>query len=195
MQKDLKIGKALRKPSLIIGSLLLVAMIGVSGCSSSNTTSDQSTTQTQSNQGQTKQGQPGQGQRTRNPAEMAAMEIRRLQSNQQNALTSDQKDKIKPILQDLINETNPSQDFLQQKADAINAVLTDQQKSYLKTATQRPSKGSNQNNQNSNTQNNQNNSNGNNGNGVKPQGGANGQQPRGTFNPQDIYKQVLDALK
>ena len=180
-----------RKAWIIVGSLLMVVMIGASGCSSTQTTSAQPASQAQTNQGQTNKGQTGQGQRVRNPAQQAAMEIRRLQSNQQYALTSDQKDKIKPILQELISTSNPSQDVLQQKADAINAVLTDQQKSYLATATQRPSKG---NNQNSNNQNNSNNSSGNN-NGTSPQGGAGGQQTRGTFKPQDIYQQVLDSLK
>jgi hypothetical protein len=196
MQKNFKVPKTLRRSSLIIGSLLLAVLLGVSGCGSSNSTSAQTSSQSQTNQGQTTQGQNGQGQRTRNPAQQAAMEIRRLQSNQQNALTSDQKEKIKPILQELISTTTPSQDFLQQKADAINAVLTDQQKSYLASVTQKPAKRNNQNsnnqNSNSNTQANQN---GNKQNASSPQGGTNGQQTRGTFNPQEIYQQVLDSLK
>ncbi|WP_407313126.1 hypothetical protein [Desulfosporosinus sp. SB140] len=191
--KKLLIKKTLRKPSLLLGSLLLIAVIGVSGCSSSNANSAQSTDQSQTNQSKTTQGQSGQGQRTRNPAQQAAMEIRRLQSDQQNALTSEQKDKLKPILQDLINTTSPSQDFLQQKADAIKAVFTDQQKSFLATPPQRPAKGNNQNSNNQSNQNNQNQNSQNNSNGNNKQGGANG-QTRGTFNPQDIYKQILDSL-
>jgi hypothetical protein len=189
MEKRNKPKATPKKPWLIVGSLLILVMIGTAGCGSSGT-STQSTSQAQTNQGQANQGQPGQGQRVRNPAQQAAMEIRRLQNNQQNALTSDQKAKIKPILQDLINTASPSQDFLQQKADAINAVLTAQQKSYLATATKRPGNG---NNQNSNSQSNQSNSKGNNNSGVKTQGGNGGQ--RGSFNPQDIYQQVLDSLK
>lgn len=169
-----------QKPWLIVGSLLILVMIGTAGCGSSGTSS-QTTSQVQSTQGQTNQGQ----RQVHNPAVQAAMEIRRLQSNQQNALTTAQKDKIKPILQELINLSNPSQDVLQQKADAINAVLTSQQKSFLATAVkQRPSNG---NTQNSNTQDSTNNTN--------SQGGANAQRTKGTFNPQDIYKQVLDLLK
>jgi len=178
-----------RKPWLIVGSLLMFVLLGASGCSPSQGTSAQPASQAQTNQGQ-----PGKGQRVRNPAEQAAMEIRRLQSDQQNALTSDQKAKIKPILQELISSSNPSQDVLQQKADAINAVLTDKQKSYLATPTQRPSQGNNQNSNNPNS-NYSNNSNGNKTNGTNPQGGAGSQQTRGTFNPQGIYQQVLDSLK
>ena len=71
--------------------------------------------------------------KAQNPALKATMDISRLQRDQQNALTSDQKAKLKPILQELISTTNPSQDILQQKADAINAVFTDQQKTFLAT--------------------------------------------------------------
>lgn len=191
MKKIIKGQGTHRKSWLVVGSLLMLVMIGASGCSSTQTTSTQPTSQAQSSQGQTNQGQTGQGQRVRNPAQQAAMEIRRLQSNQQYALTSDQKVKIRPILQELISTSNPSQTVLQQKADAINAVLTDQQKSYLATAAQRPSKGNNQSSTNST---NSTNSKGNN-NGTNPQGGASGQQTRGTFKPQDIYQQVLDSLK
>ncbi|HBW35733.1 hypothetical protein [Desulfosporosinus sp. BICA1-9] len=52
-------------------------------------------------------------------------------------LTSDQKDKIKPILQLLMDTANPSQEFLQQKAEAINAVFTEKQKTFLSTNTQK----------------------------------------------------------
>ncbi|AFM39917.1 hypothetical protein Desaci_0862 [Desulfosporosinus acidiphilus SJ4] len=191
MQKLFQFKKALKKPSLITGALLLAALIGVSGCGSSTAASASSTTQAQSSsQGQTKQGQSAQGQRTLNPAQQAAMEIRRLENNQQNPLTSDQKDKLKPILQALISTSNPSQDFLQQKADAINAVFTDQQKSYLATPPQRPSNGTNQNANNKSS--NQNSQNANNANGSNTQRRSG--QNRGTFNPQQFYQQVLDSL-
>lgn len=189
MVKQFKNQGISRKPWLIVGSLLMLVIIGASGCSSSQATSAQPTSQTQSDQGQSNQGQPGQGQRVRNPAEQAAMSIRRLQGNPQNALTSDQKDKIKPILQELIDTANPSQDVLQQKADAINAVLTDQQKSYLASSPQRPAKGNAQN------PDKQNNSNGNKPKGTDSPGGPDGQQNRANFKPQDIYQQVLDSLK
>ncbi|KLU65388.1 hypothetical protein DEAC_c25250 [Desulfosporosinus acididurans] len=192
MQKRFLVQKAWKKPSLLIGALLLATLIGVSGCGSttaSSSNSDQSTTQSQSTQGQTSQGQATQTKRTINPAQQAAMEIRRLENSQQNPLTSDQKTKLKPILQELIKTTSPSQDFLQQQADAINAVFTDQQKTELKSAPQRPSKGSNQNtNSQSQTQNNQSG----NTNGSNSQRRAGGQ--RGTFNPQQFYQQVLDSL-
>lgn len=173
---------------ITIGILLMVALIGASGCSQSKTTTAPSTSTEQANQGQTTQGQPTQGQRVRNPALQAAMEIRRLQSDTQNALTSDQKEKLKPILQDLINTPNASEDILKQKADAINAVFTDQQKSSLTTP--RTPNGNNQN---------ANNSNGNSTKGNSPQGGAGngtgGKQAGSGLNPQDMYQQVLDSLK
>ncbi|EGW37213.1 hypothetical protein [Desulfosporosinus sp. OT] len=133
MEKQNKIQGFSSKPWILVGILLLIVSIGTVGCSSSKATTAQSTNQEQATQGQTNQGQPGQGQRVRNPALTAAMEIRRLENDQQNPLTSDQKEKLKPILQELINTPNASQDILQQKADAINAVFTDQQKSSLTT--------------------------------------------------------------
>lgn len=183
-----------KKSFLILGILFLV-VVGASGCGS-----DQTAATPQTNQGQTNQGQM-----QRNPALQAAMEIRRLQGDSQLALTSDQKTKIKPILQDLINTSNPSQDFLQQKADTINAVFTDQQKSYLTNRTRGNNQTNNQNGNNSN-----NNGNGprggnpnggnrpngsNNPNGNNRQGGApNSNQNGRSIQPQDIYKQVLDSL-
>ncbi|MDQ7093809.1 hypothetical protein REC12_09415 [Desulfosporosinus sp. PR] len=197
MKKIFSIPKTLRKPSLLLGSLLLIAVLGVSGCGSSNANATQSTSQSQTDQSQAKQGQSGQGQKMRNPAQQAVMEIRRLQTNQQNPLTSDQKTKLKTILQSLISTTNPSQDFLQQQADAINAVFTDQQKSFLATPPQRPTKGNNKSSGNQENQNGQNNQSSQNAqtnpNGNNKQGGTNG-QPRGSFNPSDFYKQVLDSL-
>lgn len=188
MVKQSKTQRTSRKPWILVGVLLTIVLIGASGCSQSKATSTPSTSQEQPNQGRPNQGQPGQGQRSRNPALQAAMEIRRLQSDSQNALTSDQKDKIKPILQELIDTStaNPSQDILQQKADAINAVLTDQQKSSLTKP--RTSNG---------TIPNENTTKGNN-----PQGGtgagaggADGRQAGSAMKPQTIYQQVLDSLK
>ena len=221
MEKKLNVQRTVRKPSLIIGAVLLAAVVGISGCGAAATaasgTSGQSS-QTQSN------GQSGQGQHMRNPAQMAAMSIRRLEADTQNPLTADQKNKLKSILQDLVNTTNPTQDFLQQKADAINAVFTDQQKSDLSSANsqgrpQRQAQGGGQGNASSsssssssnsgstsgsssgsssgNTSGNQgaNKAGGQNGsvNGSYPRGGANG-QPKGNFNPQEIYQQILDSL-
>ncbi|MDR3542300.1 MAG: hypothetical protein P4L69_15260 [Desulfosporosinus sp.] len=143
--------KSPRRPWLVVGLVLSLAIVGVGGCGakaattatttpaasstqvSSTSTSDETATQPPTS------GQETQGQTvpkpTLNPAVEAAMEIRTLQGNQQMVLTSDQKDKIKPILQLLIDTTNPSQDFLQQKAEAIKVVFTDQQKNYLSTNT------------------------------------------------------------
>ncbi|MDP4126434.1 MAG: hypothetical protein Q8912_05790 [Bacillota bacterium] len=179
-----------KKSWIVVGMLLSLTLIGLGGCGSTTTTSTpaasttQSSTSSQANQGQNAQ-RPSQ-----DPALKAVMEIRRLQSNPQNALTTDQKAKIKPILQELISISNPSQDILQQKANAINAVFTDQQKSYL---TNRPN--SQRNNQNGNNSQGGNTPNGNNSNGDnRKNGGGNGQNGR-TFNPKDIYQQVLDSLK
>jgi len=119
-----------------------------------------------------------------NPAIEAAMGIRRLQGNQQMVLTSDQKDKIKPILQLLIDTSNPSQDFLQQKADAIKAVFTEQQKTYLSTNTPKDNpKGNSQNGQEQPKDQ------------PKGQNGApHGNQTAPTGQLQDIFKQVLASL-
>jgi len=176
----------LGKPKMLVGILLMAVLIGTSGCSASKATAAQATP-----------GQSGQGQRVRNPAQQAATEIRRLQSDPQNALTSEQKVKIRPILEELIKTSNPSQDVLQQKADAINAVLTEPQKSYL--TTQKASSGGRPSgNSPSGNSPNPNSPNGNNSTkGDNPQGGgaSAGKQNGGTFNPQDIYQQVLDSLK
>lgn len=183
MLKQSQAHKSNRKPRIVLGVMLSLTLIGVAGCGSTTTTSTPATQSSTSSQG--KQGQPAQRQ-TQNPAAKAVMEIRRLQSNPQNALTTDQKNKIKPILQELISTSNPSQDILQQKADAINAVLTDPQKSYLAT---RPNSPANSQRQGGN------NSTGNNPNGGNQKSGAGNNQTGSTFNPQNIYQQVLDSLK
>ncbi|MDR3585849.1 MAG: hypothetical protein P4L59_11075 [Desulfosporosinus sp.] len=201
----------LRKPWIVVGMLLSLVIIWVGGCGSKTATSTpaasttQSTTSAQSNpsaqasttapdassasatqlttSSQETQGQTAQ-KPTLNPAVEAAMGIRRLQDNQQMALTSDQKDKIKPILQLVVDTTNPSQDFLQQKADAIKAVFTDQQKTYLSTNTPKG-------NPNGNSQNGQD----------QPKDQTEGQSgvPKGDQTApsgqlQNIFKQVLASL-
>ncbi|MDR3583786.1 MAG: hypothetical protein P4L59_00495 [Desulfosporosinus sp.] len=199
MQKQSQVHKSIRKSWIVVGALLSLTVIGVSGCGSPTTTSTpvapatQSSTSSQANQGKTAK------QSNQNPALRAVMEIRRLQSNQTNALTTDQKDKIKPILQVLISTANPTQDILQQNADAINAVLTDQQKSYLTT---RPnSQGSSQAGSNATGSNatgsnaTGSNPNASNPNASNPTKGT-GNTPTGrSNNPQVIYQQVLDSLK
>lgn len=188
-----KVQRTSRKPWIIVGVLSFLVLIGVGGCGASQSTSLQSPTRGQSSQGQTVQGQTyqgqqNQGQRSRNPVMQVAAEISRLQRDQQNALTNDQKNKIKPILQELINTANPSQDILQQKADAINAVLTEQQKGYL--AAQRNPQGNNQNKNNPNGNNpNRNNQQG------GPRGGPGANNQTGPSNPQDLYQRLLDSLK
>jgi len=179
-----------KKSWITVGILLLVVLIGADGCSASKATPAATTPAPATTQQPTTQGQAAQGQRVRNPALQAAMEIRRLQSDTQNALTSDQKDKLKPILQELISTSDPSQEVLQQKADAINAVLTDQQKTALTKA--RTPNGNNQNansgtaspTQKTPTQ-------GGGGTGA----GTGGKQAGSQVTPQAMYQQVLDSLK
>ncbi|KLU63727.1 hypothetical protein DEAC_c43620 [Desulfosporosinus acididurans] len=176
-----------KNPYLISGALLLLVAIVASGCGSSTSASAPSTpsnapgqtTTTQTNQ---QNSQVQHGPMATNPALQTVMEIRRLQSNSQTALTSDQKTKIKPILQNLINTSNPSQDFLQQQADAINALLTDQQKSYLKQPMTNQDR---ENNQNGSGQQ-KHSSNG--------TSGTQNNQKGHSFQPQDIYQQLLNSL-
>lgn len=191
--------------------IMLTCLIafGVTGCGSQPVSTNQ--TQTQSAQGQQETGQSGQGNPGRaqmNPAERAAMQVIQLERNKDQALTSDQAAKVKPVLQELIATTNPTTDFLQKEADTITGVFTDQQKSSL---TQRP-KENNQNNSN-------NGNNGNNGNSSaanpqnknnssstpnnadsstqSPRNNGSGNQDSGNrpqFSAQNIYQQALDAL-
>ncbi|TGE33296.1 hypothetical protein [Desulfosporosinus sp. Sb-LF] len=183
MLKQTQVHKSTKRTWIVAGMLLSFTIIGLSGCGSTNTTSSPATATTQSssssqqNQGQTTQ------KMVQNPALKAVMEISRLQRDQQNALTSDQKAKIKPILQELISTPDLSQDSLQQKADAINAVLTDQQKTVL-TAPRTPN----------GTKQNPNSSNGNSTNGNRPQGGTGGKQAGNAPKPGDMYQRVLDSL-
>lgn len=165
MVKLNRVQKSKSKPWIAVGIALSIMIIGVGGCGTTTEATSKSTNTNETAQGQTSQ-KP-----TLNPAMQAAMEIRRLQSNQEMVLTSDQKDKIKPIIQLLIDTTSPSQDFLQQKADAINAVFTEQQKTYLKSQTQKGDPNAN------------------------PNGNPSGdKQKNPSFQPQDIYKQLLSSL-
>lgn len=195
MRNSTPISGASKKSKIIAGALLLFITLGASGCGSSNAAAQQTnSSQTNANQTSPKQSQ-------RNPAMQAANELRRLQNDPQMALSSDQKGKLKPILQDLINTANPTTDDLQKQADAINALLTDTQKSYL--ASSRPN-GNNKNNPN-NTNSTGNNTNGNNPN-PNPSGknSPNGNnRPNGTpnnngngrsFDAKTIYQQVLDLI-
>lgn len=155
--------------------------------------------QSQNSASQNAQGSGPSGQvRTmmRNPAIQAASEIMRLQrSGGQNALTSDQTAKLKPILQNLINTGNPSQTFLQQQADAINAVFTSQQKSFL--SSQRNNFRGNYQGGGNGPSGSPNGGGAQGGNGTPGNGGfryrGNGQG--GKFQPADIYKLALNALK
>ncbi|MDR3602959.1 MAG: hypothetical protein P4L49_21205 [Desulfosporosinus sp.] len=193
MEKQSKTQEISKKSWLTVGILLMVVLIGASGCGQSQATTAPSTATTTAPS--TSQGQAAaKGQRVSNPALQAAMEIRRLENDQQNPLTSDQKDKLKPILQALISTSNPSQDILQQKADAINAIFTDQQKSTLTQA--RPSKGNKQN-ANSSTENSTQGTStqAGDGTGAKAAAGTGSKQPRSAVTPQTMYQQVLDSLK
>lgn len=198
MKNYLRISGTSTKTKILTGALVLLVALGTSGCGSSNTTTTQ-----QANSSQTNPGQAGQRQNQRNPALQAANELRRLQNDSQMALSSDQKEKVKPILQDLINTANPTSDYLQKQADAINTLLTDAQKNYLTSS--RPNGNNNSNNRNS-TGNNPNNGNNGNMNG-NPPGGNNpnpNNRPNGApnnngngraFDAKTIYQQVLDLLK
>ena len=194
MKKSSQVQRLMRKPWLVVGMLLSLAIIGVGGCgtkaaTSTPETSSTSTTDPSATQPTTSSQENEAAQKPAvNPAIEAAMGIRRLQGNQQMVLTSDQKDKIKPILQLLIDTSNPSQDFLQEKADAIKAVFTDQQKTYLSTNT---SKG----NPDGNSQNGQEQPKEKPRDQAKGQSGApNGNQTARSGQSQDIFKQVLASL-
>lgn len=172
---------------ILVGIILSAVLIGVSGCGAKDTSADPTPSSQQTTaSGQENQGQAAQ-QRASNPAVKAAMSIRRLQANEQMVLTGDQKEEVKPILQSLIDTADPSQTFLQEKADAMTAIFTDEQKTYLNTNTPKGSLNGNDQNERPeprdkpNTQ-----SNG--------QGGDPNRQAGVSSQPQDIFKQVLDSL-
>lgn len=114
------------------GILMIALIVGVGGCGSKATQSgapdqtQQSDSESQNNQGDSAK-RPG-----ANPAVAAAMSIRRLQGNEQVALTGEQKEAVKPILQSLIDTADPGEEFLREKAEAMEAVFSDEQKTYLK---------------------------------------------------------------
>jgi len=144
-----QVKKTTRKPWLVVGILLSLSVFGVGGCGTKAVTSSPDTSSIQSSTSSadgaatqdTTSSQENQSQNDQkpvlNPAIEATMSIRLLQENQQMVLSSDQKNSIKPILQLLIDTSNPSQEFLQQKAEAINAVFTEQQKTFLSTNTKK----------------------------------------------------------
>lgn len=192
-------GKIIMKKSLFIaGTLLVLITLGTAGCGSTSSNSQTSSNSANSSQ---MQGQAGPKQGQRNPALQAANEVRRLQNDTQMALSSDQKTKLKPILQDLINTTNTTSDYLQKQADTINALLTDQQKNYLTSS--RPNGGNNSNGAKGNNSSNsniakpntseQNAQGGNNPTNGAPQNRGNGQNGQ-SIDAKTIYQQVLDLI-
>lgn len=177
-----QVQKSKIKPWVVVGMLLSLTVIGVGGCGTKAATTG--TTATSSTTGTSATDQKS----ALNPAIEAAMGIRRLQDNQATVLTSEQKATIKPILQTLIDTSSPSQDFLQQKADAIKAVFTDAQKTYLSANTQKDKparnsqKGQGEAKEPPTDQ-------------TKGQSGApSGNQTASTDKSQDIFKQVLASL-
>lgn len=211
-----KKNKLLHKPKKMAAGTIITFLIafGIAGCGTQQAASTQQTqsqsTQNQSAQTQTDQEQKNPDQMSANPAVKAAMDVLQLQRSQQVVLTSEQSNTIKPILQELISTSNPTDDVLQTKADAITGVFTDQQKSFL---AQGP--GGNRHNGNNNSANPESSSNTSNpsdnssssanssssgGTNASPNGTktTNGTPPANndhSFNAQDIYKQALAALK
>lgn len=191
--------KKLKGRSLIITGVLLSALvIGVSGCGTKDTQSEvPSSTQQAGTEGQNLP-KDGSQKQTLNPAVEAAMSIRRLQADEEVALTSEQKEVVKPILQSLIDTTNPSEDFLKEKGEAIKAVFTEDQKTYLSTnAPQGGHQGDRQNGQPPQGEpkdqpQNQGNSEAK----EQPQGekGAPDQNTPPSFQATDIFQEVLDSL-
>lgn len=172
------------------GILMIALTVGVGGCGSNDT---QSGVPAQTQQSKTDD-QNTQGDITKrpaaNPAVEAAMSIRRLQGNEQVALTGEQKEVVKPILQSLIDTADPGEEFLQEKAGAMEAVFTDEQKAYL-------SEHSPQGNLQEKGQNNQSQGEAK----EPPKDQANGQpqgppdnQSQGTKGEKNIFQEVLDSL-
>lgn len=179
LKKQTKSWRNGKKSTAAVGIVLSLALLGAGGCGTTTTTTAASTPASSSSQqtGKTKQGQV-----FRNPAIRAVKDIRILENSQSVPLTTDQKSKLKPILQTLINASNPSQDFLHKQADAIKAEFTAEQKSVL--AQRKPSQGNQQN--------------GNRKSGTKAAGGrknrgANNRSKAAT-QPTEIYQQVLNSL-
>lgn len=228
MSKGIRIRAAHFKKALAVGALLVFTVASASGCGSqksTETTKLQSVNKTsQAEQTQkTKTNQTAQSKKTAssqtvkiadqkpgvsNPAVKAALDIIRIQRSQQAALTIAQCTAIKPILQELINASNPTQEFLQQKAESINAQLTEQQKTFLTQKLQgaQPQGGNPPSGTNAAAPPigapNGNPPGGNppggsspNGSSDKTQTGIPDSNPRPNMQPSDIYKQALTLLK
>lgn len=212
-QKRFKFSK-----KISIGVLLILILAVAAGCSSQKA-SETAQLEKTSTASPSSQSQDTAGKMQDNPAVQAAMNILRLQRNTEVALTSAQCTSIKPILEELIAAADPSDEFLQTKADVITKLFTEEQNTFL---SQKP-EGKGQGNEGppadaggnpptppdgSNPP----------GNGTPPEGGAppdNGQSPNlnnsGTdannantqdtapkpaaMEPTEVYKQALDALE
>ncbi|HVJ49290.1 hypothetical protein [Desulfitobacterium sp.] len=166
------------KPVALIGVLLLLVVVIATGCSSQQTSSG--------TQNQSQTTQANQGQRQSNPAVKATRDITRLQQNTQTVFTSDQVSQLKPLLQALIDTSNPTSDFLQAKADSITAIFTEQQKTAL---TQKPSGNKPQQNASSNSSSSQSNTDS-----ANSTNSTKGSAPSNNLEPKTIYQQALDAL-
>jgi len=120
----------LAKRYILAVAIAMIAMAGLTGCGLGDTsggTPEQQPPDAVQTTGES--GNPGR--QINNPAVKAAMDINRLQNNQNTVFTQEQKNSLKPILLELIDTTNTTPEFLQEKADAITTVFTDTQKSYL----------------------------------------------------------------
>lgn len=193
------------KSIALIGILLVSAAVINSGCGSQTAAQTQSQTSQSQSAASTQQGndQNNPGTVRSNPAVRAALEVVRLQKNSQTAFTSDQITKLKPLLQSLVDASDPTTDFLQTKADAITAVFTDAQKSAIAqqpnrnnppdSNTQPPSGSTPPANSSSNSSNSSNSS-ASNSDASKKAGSGTGNRPA-NMDPKTVYQQALDALK
>lgn len=122
------------KKQIIVSVLLIFVIVAITGCSS-QTANEPTEIQTKTAQTQTTQDQTGKEKGSRNPSVKAAMDIMMLQNNPDLVLTSAQCTAISPILQELIDTSDPSDEFLQEKAAAITELFNEAQKTFL---TQKP---------------------------------------------------------
>ena len=124
-----------------MGIAVLMALAALTGCGTNKAENTDAAKQTASSETTTQSSNPASDKRQMNPAVEAAMDVKILQDNQSTVFDTEQKQSLKSILQELINKSDPTEDYLQEKADAITAVFTDNQKSYLddrqKNASQR----------------------------------------------------------
>lgn len=115
---------------ILSGVLFLLIMTAAAGCSSQKATETtqlektNTSAQTSNTRNAAEKGQA-------NPAVKAAMDIIMLQRNTDLALTSAQCTSIKPLLEELIAAADPSDELLQNKADAITKLFTEEQKTFL----------------------------------------------------------------